>query len=80
MVLDLDVYEEETQNVYENREDDILMHSTTGTALILPECHCDLPSGIPDGRSPRRNQPDDVGQCDGLPERNQVGDRAELME
>ena len=32
----LDVYEEETQNVYENREDDILMHSTTARLLSFP--------------------------------------------
>lgn len=32
----LDVYEEETQNVYENREDEILMHSTTSRLLSFP--------------------------------------------
>ena len=32
----LDVYEEETQNVYETREDDILMHSTTARLLSFP--------------------------------------------
>lgn len=66
----LDVYEEETQNVYENREDDILMHSTTARLLSFPNVIVTSQSGIPDRRSPRRNQPDDVGQCDGLPERN----------
>ena len=32
----LDVYEEETSNVFENREDDILMHSTTARLLSFP--------------------------------------------
>lgn len=32
----LDVYEEENQNVFENREDDILMHSTTSRLLSFP--------------------------------------------
>lgn len=32
----LDVYEEETQNVFENRENDILMHSTTARLLSFP--------------------------------------------
>ena len=32
----LDVYEEETKNVFENREDDILMHSTTARLLSFP--------------------------------------------
>ncbi len=32
----LDVYEEETTNVFENREDDILMHSTTSRLLSFP--------------------------------------------
>lgn len=32
----LDVYEEETTNVFENREDDILMHSTTARLLSFP--------------------------------------------
>ena len=32
----LDVYEEETDNVFENREDDILMHSTTARLLSFP--------------------------------------------
>lgn len=34
--IGLDVYEEETQNVYENHEDDILMHSTTARLLSFP--------------------------------------------
>lgn len=32
----LDVYEEETKNVFENREDEILMHSTTARLLSFP--------------------------------------------
>lgn len=32
----LDVYEEETKNVFENHEDDILMHSTTARLLSFP--------------------------------------------
>ena len=32
----LDVYEEETSNVFENHEDDILMHSTTARLLSFP--------------------------------------------
>lgn len=32
----LDVYEEETDNVFENREDDILEHSTTARLLSFP--------------------------------------------
>ena len=32
----LDVYEEETPNVFENREDEILMHSTTARLLSFP--------------------------------------------
>ncbi|MDO4475559.1 MAG: 2-hydroxyacid dehydrogenase [Lachnospiraceae bacterium] len=32
----LDVYEEETGNVFENREDDIMMHSTTARLLSFP--------------------------------------------
>lgn len=32
----LDVYEEETNNVFENREDDILEHSTTARLLSFP--------------------------------------------
>ncbi|MDY3766261.1 MAG: 2-hydroxyacid dehydrogenase [Lachnospiraceae bacterium] len=32
----LDVYEEETKNVFENREDDILDHSTTSRLLSFP--------------------------------------------
>ncbi len=32
----LDVYEEETQNVFENHENDILMHSTTARLLSFP--------------------------------------------
>ncbi len=32
----LDVYEEEQQNVYENREDEILMHSTVSRLLSFP--------------------------------------------
>ncbi len=32
----LDVYEEESQNVFENKEDDILMHSTTARLLSFP--------------------------------------------
>lgn len=32
----LDVYEEETNNVFENREDDFLEHSTTARLLSLP--------------------------------------------
>lgn len=32
----LDVYEEETANVFENHEDDILMHSTTARLLSFP--------------------------------------------
>lgn len=32
----LDVYEEETQNVFENRENDILAHSTTSRLLSFP--------------------------------------------
>lgn len=32
----LDVYEEEAQNVFENRENDILMHSTTARLLSFP--------------------------------------------
>ncbi len=32
----LDVYEEEQQNVFENKEDDILMHSTTSRLLSFP--------------------------------------------
>src|SRR5699024_3470723 len=32
----LDVYEEETQNDFENRENDILMHSTTARPLSSP--------------------------------------------
>lgn len=32
----LDVYEEEQQNVFENREDEILMHSTTSRLLSFP--------------------------------------------
>ena len=32
----LDVYEEETENVFENHEDDILMHSTTSRLLSFP--------------------------------------------
>lgn len=32
----LDVYEEEAQNVFENREDEILMHSTTARLLSFP--------------------------------------------
>jgi D-lactate dehydrogenase len=32
----LDVYEEEAGNVFENREDDILMHSTTARLLSFP--------------------------------------------
>ena len=32
----LDVYEEETKNVFENREDDILEHSTTARLLSFP--------------------------------------------
>ncbi len=32
----LDVYEEETNNVFENREDEILMHSTTARLLSFP--------------------------------------------
>lgn len=32
----LDVYEEETGNVFENREDDILLHSTTSRLLSFP--------------------------------------------
>ena len=32
----LDVYEEETSNVFENHEDDILMHSTTSRLLSFP--------------------------------------------
>lgn len=32
----LDVYEEETKNVFENREDDILMNSTTARLLSFP--------------------------------------------
>ncbi len=32
----LDVYEEETANVYENHEDDIMMHSTTSRLLSFP--------------------------------------------
>ena len=32
----LDVYEEETDNVFENREDEIMMHSTTARLLSFP--------------------------------------------
>ena len=32
----LDVYEEETPNVFENRENEILMHSTTARLLSFP--------------------------------------------
>ena len=32
----LDVYEEETPNVFENREDEIMMHSTTARLLSFP--------------------------------------------
>lgn len=32
----LDVYEEETENVFENHEDDIMMHSTTARLLSFP--------------------------------------------
>ena len=32
----LDVYEEETDNVFENREDDILEHSVTARLLSFP--------------------------------------------
>ena len=32
----LDVYEEETANVFENHEDDIMMHSTTARLLSFP--------------------------------------------
>lgn len=32
----LDVYEEETSNVFENHEDDIMMHSTTARLLSFP--------------------------------------------
>ena len=32
----LDVYEEETNNVFENREDDFLEHSTTARLLSFP--------------------------------------------
>lgn len=32
----LDVYEEETNNVFENHEDDIMMHSTTARLLSFP--------------------------------------------
>ncbi|MBQ0000897.1 MAG: 2-hydroxyacid dehydrogenase [Clostridiales bacterium] len=32
----LDVYEEETDNVFENHEDDIMMHSTTARLLSFP--------------------------------------------
>ena len=32
----LDVYEEEADNVFENREDDILEHSTTARLLSFP--------------------------------------------
>lgn len=34
--IGLDVYEEETENVFENHEDDIMMHSTTARLLSFP--------------------------------------------
>ena len=57
----LDVYEEETKNVYEDRSDEILEHSVTAR-LLLSQCGDHLPSGLFHPGGPVRHQPDDAGK------------------
>lgn len=65
--IGLDVYEEETPNVFENREDDILESSITARLLSFPKCDSDVSSGIPYRGGTGGDKQDHSGQCHGFP-------------
>ena len=62
----LDVYEEETKNVFEDRSDEILEHSTTARLFILFRRYDYFSSGILHRRGAGSDPQNYPGQCRGF--------------
>ena len=75
----LDVYEEETDFVFEDMSEMILPELHHPETALLPECSHDFPSGLLYQRGSDQYRRDYYGKCQGLYERRRTEKRSTVI-